>query len=549
MEFNNIKSLFLFILVIGSLSLSAQKPPARYWIKFSDKKGSTFSTDKPTEFLSFAAIERRIKYNIKIDETDLPVNQNYIDEVEAVANVKVIYASKWLNGVVIELDSIDLAYNALLTLEAKPFVVSNSQVRKMRVDFGEPVTDQQSAAPAFAQRSLETTTTTIPSFSYGGSGAQIRQLQVECLHSQGLRGQGMTIAVLDAGFAFVEVNPVFDSLRNRNGILGTRDFVDGGTNVYVGSTHGTMVLSCMAALKPGLISGTAPLANYWLLRTEAPNEYITEEYNWIRGAEFADSVGADILTTSLGYTEFDDSRQNHTYATLNGRTAPMSIAATMAARKGMFVLNAAGNERASSWHYIGVPADADSICTVGAIDSLGREAAFSSVGPTADGRIKPDFVAIGAGTWVSQAGGGECFPGNGTSFATPVLAGAVACFWQANRQKSNIEILHEMRIRGDNAGAPNNNIGWGVPKLCLATQDFFKYYYYKSTQRIEIIAIQSAEGAVIELFDSKGKLFFQQKLSANDRKVLMDATRLQEDIYIIKYKSSNGTTVKKFFKN
>ena len=541
----NITFLALFLIVVFRLSAAE---PVRFWIKFTDKNGSTFSTKRPAEFLSPAAVERRTRYRIAVDETDLPVIQNYINTVEAITNVKVVYASKWLNGVVIELDSIDLAAAALAQISTLSFVQGNQQVRKFKIDEGKPAPDKTAQAPTQNLKPAGQATTTVPAYAYGGSGAQIRQMQLECLHNQGFRGQGMTIAVLDAGFAYVDSNPVFDSLRNRNGIVGMRDFVSGGNNAFQGSTHGTMVLSCMAALKPGLIHGTAPLANYWLIRTEAPAEYLTEEYNWIRGAEFADSVGADILTTSLGYTEFDNSNMNHTYATLNGRTAPMSIASTMAARKGMFVLNAAGNERASNWHFIGVPADADSICTVGAIDSLGREAAFSSVGPTADGRIKPDFVTIGAGTWVSQITE-ESFPGNGTSFATPVLAGAVACFWQANRSLSNMDIMREMRFRGDNAGTPNNQIGWGVPKLCISTTNPFNFYYNKNAQRIEIVILQANPDALVQLFDTKGKMVFSQTLKADDRKIQIDAARLQEEIYILKFKSSYGTTVKKFFKN
>lgn len=539
---------YLALLVTFAFRLSAAEP-VRYWIKFTDKNGSAFSIARPGEFLSAAAVERRTKYRIAVDATDLPVNQNYINTVEAISNVKVVYASKWLNGVVIELDSIELAATALAQISALGFVQGNQQVRKFKIDEGKPIPDLEAPAPIELLKPAGQATTTVPSFAYGRSGAQIRQLQLECLHNQGFRGQGITIAVLDAGFAFVDTNPVFDSLRNRNGIVGTRDFVSGGNNAYTGSTHGTMVLSCLAALKPGLIHGTAPMANYWLIRTEAPAEFLTEEYNWIRGAEFADSVGVDILTTSLGYTDFDNPSMNHTYATLNGRTAPMSIAATMAARKGMFVLNAAGNYRATTWHHIGVPADADSICTVGAIDSLGVEAAFSSVGPTADGRIKPDFVAVGAATWVSRRDEGDTFPGNGTSFSTPVLAGAVACFWQANKNLSNMDIMREMRFRGDNAGTPNNQIGWGVPKLCVSATNQFNYYYHKNAQRIEIVILQPNPDAIVQLFDTKGKLLFSQTLKTDDRKIQIDAARLQEEIYILKFNSSYGTTVKKFFKN
>jgi serine protease AprX len=230
-----------------------------------------------------------------------------------------------------------------------------------------------------------------------------------------------------------------------------------------------MCLSTMASNKPGTMIGTAPKAFYWLLKTEDTYaETISEEYNWIRGAEFADSVGADITTTSLGYSTFDGSLNNHTYADLNGKTAPMSIAATMAARKGIIVLNAAGNEGANPWHYITVPSDADSIIAVGAVNSSYAKASFSGFGPSADGRIKPDLCALGQGATVYDPSGFVNTGGNGTSFATPILAGATACLWQYASTAKNMQIIGALKASATNSASPNNLIGWGVPKLCTA---------------------------------------------------------------------------------
>lgn len=550
MVWNNFR-IVVFSVFLGCIIPGKAADPVRYWIKLKDKQGTPFLISKPAEFMGTKALERRNRYNIPVDETDLPVNPDYIKAIEEVENVRVVYASKWLNGVVIQLDSLPLATPALAIIKSFSFVEGNSQVRKYQKSEGIPDKDYKEPAPAVQLRGLETTSTvTSSAYSYGGSGAQIRQLQLNCLHDKGYRGQGITIAVLDAGFRFVNTNPVFDSLRAQNGILGTRDFVNGDNDVYKDntSTHGSMVLSCLAANKPGSIHGTAPKASYWLLTTEAPGEFLTEEYNWIRGAEFADSVGADILTTSLGYTEFDDPRMDHSYATLNGRTAPMSIAATMAARKGMFVLNAAGNERANAWHFISVPGDADSVCTVGAIDSVYREAAFSSVGPTADGRIKPDFVAIGAGSWVSQVYN-ETFPANGTSFATPILAGAVACFWQANRKLSNMDIFRELRFRGDNALTPNNTIGWGVPKLCNSGEMDFNVYLDKSRQRLEIVYVNDFSEGQVEVVDLAGKIILKNSIKSGDRKFFLSTSDLSDGIYLVRLRTSQGNHVRKIIKN
>ncbi len=477
--------------LISSLLLVSQMPAQKkYWVKFKDKNNNPYSLTNPSEFLTQKSMDRRSKYNIPFHITDLPVTPSYINGVSSVQGVNVLFASKWLNGVVITINETVTSYStAFAQITALPFVGDTDRVRRYKLHL-EPVSSADPALPAMRGNGLSEDNS-----RYGGSRRQINQLNIGCYHESGVTGQGITIAVLDAGFSNVNVGPAFDSLRQRGGIIGTRNFVDGGTNVYLGSNHGTAVLSCLAANVPGVIVGTAPGADYWLLRTEdAATETLSEEYNWIRGAEFADSIGVDLLTTSLGYTEFDDASQNHTISQLNGRTAPMSIAANLASRKGMFVLNAAGNEGQSSWKKIGVPADADSICTVGAVDSLGKIGPFSSMGPTADGRIKPDLSAMGVYTWVSD-GVNPPYPGNGTSFATPVLAGAVACFWQMNKSMSNIRLLDSLRKLGSLASAPNNTLGWGIPHFpcpCLLKSDF----RYKLEGRYEVSFVNTSKAAL-----------------------------------------------------
>lgn len=470
-----------------SSELSAQK---KYWVKFTDKNNNPYSLNAPSAFLTQKSIDRRTTYNIPYHFTDLPVTPAYISSVQAIPGVSVVFASKWLNGVVVTINESVTSYTAAFALiKALPFVGDTGRVKKYQLHL-DPVQTTDPTLPA-----MRTTGIGEDNARYGGSRRQINQLNLGCYHEAGVKGQGMTIAVLDAGFVNVNTGTAFDSLRQRGGIIGVRNFVDGGTNVYQGSNHGTAVMSCLAANVPGVIVGTAPGADYWLLRTEdAATETLSEEYNWIRGAEFADSVGVDILTTSLGYTEFDDASQNHTISQLNGRTAPMSIAANLAARKGMFVLNAAGNEGQSSWKKIGVPADADSICTVGAVDSLGKIGPFSSMGPTADGRIKPDLSAMGVYTWISD-GVNPPYPGNGTSFATPVLAGAVACFWQLNKSLSNIQVLDSLRKLGSLAATPNNTLGWGIPKFvcpCLLKVDFS----FKPEGRYEVTFINKSKATI-----------------------------------------------------
>ena len=431
----------------------------KYWVRFKDKNGSPYSVSNPSVFLSNKALIRRANQGIQVDMTDIPVNQSYINQVNATGAV-VFQRSKWFNAaIVIIANSTQLAAvnNLSCVLGSAPVNRYHASTRPDEL----VATPQSSSKKSASSNSLNT-------YSYGPSLTQVSQINADCMHNKGFRGQNMTIAVIDDGFDNVNMNPVFDSLRNEGRILGTRDIVAGNTSVYEDDAHGAMVLSCMAGNSPGNLIGTAPKAGYYLLRSEDVfSEKIIEENNWVIAAELADSLGVDIITTSLGYTTFDITSQNHTYADLNGRTSVASIASTMAARKGIFLLNAAGNDGNNPWHYIGVPADADSILTVGSVNGSGIHSGFSSVGPTADGRIKPDVSTMGEGTYVCQPNG-MFTAGNGTSFACPVMAGAVACLWQANPGKTNMEVLRAIRMSSSKNGNMDNDYGWGIPDLCLA---------------------------------------------------------------------------------
>jgi serine protease AprX len=542
-------TLVLFCFLLSIIPLQSQ---VKLWVLFKNKNGTPYTIANANDFLSVKSINRRVMYNTPVDQTDLPVTPAYVSQVDNVNNVKVLYASKWLNGVVVSIPMADLnvAINAINNL---PFVMTLATVNRYAVTYPKTTPDAGAGAE---QQSLKTTNTA--SFNMGGSYWQNKQMNLECLHDAGYRGKGITIAVLDAGFANVNNSPMYDSLRARGGIIGTRDFVTGGNSVYEDSDHGAAVLSCMAAIKPGVIMGSAPAADYWLLRTEeGAFETLTEEYNWIRGAEFADSVGVDILTTSLGYTTFDNASQNHNYNTLNGRTAPMSIAATMAARKGMFVLNAAGNDGASGWQYICVPADADSICTVGAIDSAGSYASFSSVGPTADGRIKPDLVARGLGAWIASSDGSVCFPGNGTSFATPVLAGAVACYWQAHRGLNNIQLLKTLKNSASNKNSPNNFIGWGRPDMCSFIVGINEQNAAKSRAGFSVspnpfnayvnISVENTAGTLnIEVIDVLGKTV--KAISTQMTTYVLNTSELKEGVYFVKVDTGSEILTKKIIR-
>ncbi len=453
------KILTLFFLII-STSGFCQIAPDVYLIQFTDKQNNPFSIDKPQEFLSERAISRRERFQIPITEQDLPVNPDYIEGVRKFAPI-IQNVSKWFN-------SVNIHTNDLAVLDS---IRSLSFVRAIKCSSnsrGSHKYQDKLSVLAFKTDNSETTIPDTSFYNYGQSAHQIGMINGHMLHNQGFQGQEMHIAVLDGGFTGVDINPTFDSLWNNEQILGSWDFVTNTPLKFDKHSHGSQVLSIMGANLPGIFIGTAPKASYYLLRTEDGNsEYLKEEDNWISGAEYADSAGADLINSSLSYTVFNDSTMDHTYEDLDGNTSRITIAADIAASKGILVVSSAGNKGASSWKYIGAPADADSILSVGAVDSAGLYAYFSSRGPTVDGRIKPNLVAQGEGT--SFAGSnGNVFRGNGTSFSSPILCGLAACLWQSNRNLTNIELIQLMQNSASLSQNPNSYLGYGLPDFSTA---------------------------------------------------------------------------------
>jgi hypothetical protein len=453
-------TVILFTVVFAGLTVSAQD---RYAVQLTDKNNSPYSVSNPLAFLSQRAIDRRNKQGIPITPHDFPVNPSYVSQIAATGAV-VLNTSRWLNTVTIETSSAAV----LNAVNALPFVQQVYQVSRLSGPL--KTHDKFSFETPFPVAATNKNNATL-SFNYGPSLNQIAMLGGEVLHNQGKTGQGMVIAVIDAGFFNADNMIVFDSLRNQNRLLGTWDFVDNNNQVYDDHAHGSFVLSIMAGNWPGNIVGTAPHASYWLLRSEyAPTETLMEEFYWAAAAEFADSAGADIINSSLGYYEFDNPAQNHTYADMNGKTTPVSRAAAAAASKGIIVCNSAGNEGASNWNYIIAPADADSIISVGAVDDQMNYAWFSSNGPTSDGRVKPTVAAQGQGTFVADLSNNGVFAGNGTSFSSPVIAGMMACLWQCNPNATNLQVIEALKQSASQFSNPDTSLGYGIPNLPLACQ-------------------------------------------------------------------------------
>lgn len=432
----------LFIFLLSYTFSKAQT--SRYIIQLRDKAHSTWSLSQPSQLLSTKALERRTRQHLSLDSTDLPVSSSYRDSIVAAGNVKILYTSRWFNQVIIQTsDTL-----ALRKIQSFPFVVNTrSEGRKSAARKATPVPEKISGDE-----------------TYGGAKPQMELHHAQFLHDNNYKGQQMIIAVIDNGFPSVDVNRAFTTTR----IISTWDFVNAAANVYAYGDHGAQVLSILAANLPNEMIGSAPDAAYILLRTEEQEwEKPIEENNWVAAAEYADSAGTDLISSSLGYNTFDDPVYDHTYAELDGKTTIIARAAAMAAAKGMITVVAAGNEGTTDWHFLLTPADADSILTVGAVNAEGDYAAFSSHGPTADGRIKPDVVSLGQGGQIVLPNGTLTLA-SGTSFAAPVIAGLSACLWQAFPNSTNVQVINAIRASSSQYSTPDNNKGYGIPNFSTA---------------------------------------------------------------------------------
>lgn len=453
----------------------------RFSIALKDKKGTNHQLDKPGTYLSERAIARRTRYKIPLDSTDLPVSSSYLDTLRAIPQIKVIHASRWLNEVLIE--TTDPA--ALSAVKKLPFVrnVAPMALQARHLDslprqqkFNEPIQPREGEIPGRANMYSETTHTL--SLDYGNSFRQIHLHNGEYLHASGYTGKGMVVAIFDAGFAGYQTNPGIDSARLQQRILGEWDFVKDEPGVNEDHPHGLYCFSILAAQKPGEMIGSAPHAGFYLLRTEdAFTEYPVEEIYWVLAAEYADSAGADLISSSLGYATFDDPAFNISYRNRDGRSSTVTRGANLAARKGMIVTSSAGNSGnlADENKYVMCPADGDSVFAIGAVDLLGNIAPFSSWGPNASGKIKPDIVSMGLGTTLLNTSG-RVSSGSGTSFANPLACGLIACLWQAFPEYNNFQILDAVRKNSHRYTSPDGRYGYGIP-------DFKKAFRYLQQQR------------------------------------------------------------------
>ena len=516
-----------------SLGLTSWSQDQRFMVFFEDKN-SSFSIDNPTAFLSQRAVDRRVKQNIAIIEEDLPVNQEYLQTLKEL-EVTVWYPTKWLNGALIQTDSTKLS-----DISDLPFVNSIEYVApgplKSR-NFGETQNKNQVLANGRVQ----------------STELQNHLLGVDHMLMDGNTGAGITIGVFDGGFQGVDGISSFSHFDTNDQLKAAFDFVGNSPNVFRYDDHGTKALSVLGGNTPGVFTGSAVDADYILSVTEdVSSEYRIEEYNWLFAAEMADSAGVDIITTSLGYSDFDDRSMNYEPGDLDGTTTAISKAGTIAASKGIVLVFSAGNEGNSSWQTITAPADVKDAIAVGAIRNDSTKASFSSTGPTADGRIKPDVVALGVNTAVINRNGNVVF-NNGTSFSGPQIAGLAAGIWQANPEYTYLEVIEAIRNSSHMGQSPNNQTGYGIPfypnakKLVLSVESpedaqMIQLFPNPMGDHLYLLSQTSLEETSIFIHNTSGQAIIESRLSfvAANTAYRIDIPELASGIYLVTVLAPEG---------
>lgn len=541
------RSILLILLVLPIYAFSFQEHARVY---FKDKENVSASIANPGTILTQRTIDRKKKFNVPVDERDVPVNEAYISGIKTQPGILVKAKSKWFNCVHVFGSVADI--NALRSIDyVSEIIFSDNQF-----NISSKVEAEKKTKPVHKDKFENE----VP-FDYGSTTNQIKQLNLDDLHNKGYTGKGYWIAVMDAGFPNVNTMTAFSRLRDNNNFLGGYDFVNKTNNIfaYTGNSHGTKVLSTMTGYVDGQYVGTAPDASYFLFRTEeAEQETPFEESYWVEAAERADSLGVDVINTSLGYSIFDDADYNYTTQEMDGNTAFISKGATIATEKGLLVVNSAGNEgNDQNWGIITAPADAN-VLTVGAVNASGQYVTFSSRGPASDGRVKPDVMAQGAGTAVIGPDN-QIVTSNGTSFSSPVMAGAVACLWQAFPDKSNVEIMQMIRESAHLYTNPDNLYGYGIPDFGssigseannsdpdIEESTDFRIFPNPTTGKFEVNFPVNTTSATLDIFDILGKRIYSKLITSNSR--MVNISHLNSGIYIATITSKNTKNTLKIVK-
>lgn len=547
------KWILCLLLSIFFCSITKAIPQFAFRISFTDKAGSP-TLSNPLAFLSQRALDRRFQQGIAVNTTDQPVSPLYLDTVLSITQAKLHVTSRWLNScVILVTDTTNISQ-----LRLRPWVTEIAYVAYYTNGLHKPANKFEKET-AFHSPFLKTTGN--PAY-YGPAWSQTNMLHGDCLHDAGWKGQGKLIAILDDGFLNVNTAPGFDSLYQSGRIIDKNNFVLADSFVYGYNSHGTEVLSTMAAYLPNTYVGAAPLAQYALYITEDQgSEQPIEMDNMIAGFERADSVGADVITSSLGYNIFfGPVPYTLSSSELDGKTTPAARAANIASMKGLLVVITAGNEGSGG---LLTPGDADSVITVGSVDVNKVPAGSSGYGPNSAAQIKPDVCAQGQPGWAMN-GNFSSFAINGTSIATPQIAGFAACLWQATTGKTSYQVKDAIRKSGHLYTNPSMpQLGYGVPDYCAALVSLDIEDVASKNNAIHIhpnpvkneitVSIKSAvkQPLQVQVLDVTGKLMFSSvhTIHAGNNEIIVNAvSNLSPGIYLCKITAATGVKTVKFIK-
>jgi len=528
------------MLLIAFAAFTSEAQVNQYFVFFKNKTGTPYTVASPSQFLSERSITRRQKQGISIIEEDLPVNPAYVSQVKQ-AGATVFFSSRWWNGVLVECDPVTIS-----SVNALSFVSNSVLVAPGKKNVGGRVRVTRQKKNSTADQPVNQT--------------QLQQIGLDEMHKQGYAGEGIWVAIFDSGFQGVNLTEPFSHLFTENRVKYTFNFVSNSNNVFQLDDHGTEVLSVMAANTTGVYSGGVHKATYLLYVTEDVNsEYRVEEFNWTVAAERADSAGVDVINSSLGYYEFDDPSMDYSKSDLTGEKAVITQASRIAVEKGMVVVCSAGNEGGNSWKLITPPADAKGVIAVGSVNAQGSLSSFSSVGPTADGRIKPEVVALGSGTSVIKASGVLGFA-SGTSLASPLVASLAAGVLQAFPGLSAGQVHEAIIHSADQASNPDNLRGYGLPHFRAIKN------YIQGNEAEELLSvypnpvsgncIQVRLKSIIEspiqisIFDAQGKRAeeYSNQITWLNNPLEYDLSKLQAGLYFIRIKAGSQTATLKFVK-
>ena len=528
------KKLLLVVAILCIQQSFAQNQDA--WVIFADKENVEASLADPILIMTQEAIDRKTLQGTPIDERDVPINENYVTQIKNASGITVLSKSKWMNCVYIIGSQSNI--EALLDL---PFVTN--------VEYADTSLNLFPGAPIENKFALEEANQRI-NYNYGSAANQIEMLSGDYLHELDYTGEGMIVAVLDAGFPSIDTNPGFQKMRDENRILGTYDFEARTENVDGTSSHGFNTSSDIGGFLQDEFVGTAPQASFYFFVTEyTPTETPAEEAWWVEALERSDSLGVDVVNTSLGYRVFDNPNYDYSYEDLNGQTTFSARGANIAFDKGMILVTSAGNGGNTSFPTVGTPGDSPGTLTVGAVSSNGNYASFSSIGPTVDGRIKPDVMAQGASAAVISTSGGVDFS-SGTSFSSPIMAGVVTCLWQARLQTPNGTIMQIVRESANLYNNPTDEMGYGIPNFedayaalqQLGLEDEFlmsnfALYPNPVTSKINISFPEEISNATFTIYSILGNKVLSTEISRSLNSVNMEA--LNSGMYIASINSNN----------